>query len=240
MTYIKKTGFLILLLISFCTTQAQRLNTGLTYDFYGIHPTRFPSDILFSESSYKAFYIKKFQVPHDMQANFALNLLVDYSRFFINARFGINSTNLGSIYKYSYPIGGNGFKDYYSKIQYQQTDISCSFGYFINYQKFMRPYVETGVGRSAPYFYLEEVSDVKSFTSTYPGRIEMKDYLDLGKSYTYVLIGFGYRGDLFALSARYRIRVGNYDVFYSNLSLGMSVFTKFSKLRKHYIYQPEE
>jgi hypothetical protein len=241
MTSLKKAGLLLLLLFVFYAASAQRLNTGLSIDFYGINLTKFPSEIIFSETNYKAYYIKKLQAPSGFQLqNYGLNLIADYSRFFVNTRFNLSSPVNGIIYKFSYPIGGNEFVDYYSKIYFQQTELSASFGYFIKAQRFFRPYLEAGIGRTFPYFYREDFSDNKTFKTLWTGRHEIREFIGLYKPYTYMTLGFGYRGDMFSFYSRYNIRLGNQKVFYSNLAFGMAIYTKFSKLRKHYIYQPEE
>jgi len=240
MNCLKKVLFLSILLFSSVFAGAQRLNTGINFDFYGFNLTHFPTDVVFSETTYKAYYVKQIQIPAAFQYNFGVNLVADYSRFFVNTRFNINSTVKGVIYKMSYPIGGNEFKDYYSKIGFQQTELSATFGYFIKVQNFFRPYIEAGVGKTFPYFYVEDFSDDKKFKTQWTGRQELRKSIGLDQSYNFLIVGLGYRGDMFSFYTRYNIRVGNYDVFYSNLSVGLAVYTKFSKLRKHYIYQPEE
>jgi hypothetical protein len=241
MTNVKKAGTLIFLLISFYTAPAQRLNTGVSMDFYGINLTKFPSDVFFSETTYKAYYIKKLQAPSGFQiSNYGFNLIADYSRFFINARINLSlSPSKGIIYKFSYPIGGNKFMDWYTGINFMQTQISASFGYFINAQKFFKPYLEAGIGRTLPYYYREDMSYEKSFDHSWE-RFEMKELMGLYKAYNYLILGYGYRGDMLSFYTRYNIRLGNQSVFYSNLSFGIAIYTKFSKLRKHYIYQPED
>jgi hypothetical protein len=220
--------------------QAQRLNTGLTYEIYGIHLTKFPNDIIFSETNYMAYYIKQIQSPGALNMNISANIVVDYSRFFMSLKFGLFSAPNGIKFKYTYPIGGDQFTTYYSKISYQATDISGSVGYFLNAQKFMKPYFEMGIGRISPYFYSEDMSTDPKFLSQWTGRHEITNVLQLDKSYTYIVTGLGFRGDIMAVSARYRIRMGDHVSYYSTLSFGLSIYTKFSKLRKHYIYQPEE
>ena len=220
--------------------QAQRLNTGITYDIFGYHPTKFPTDIIFSETNYKAYYIKQYQAPHALTVNISANLVVDYSRFFLSAKFGIASTPNGIVYKYSYPVSGDAFTDYYSEISYQMTDISGSIGYYVNRQRFIKTYLEAGLGRSSAYFYSENMSTDPKFGSQWTDRHEITDYLQLDKSFTYILTGIGFRMDIMAISARYKMRVGDFNTYYSSLSFGLTLYTKFSKLRKHYIYQPEE
>ncbi|TAL73829.1 MAG: hypothetical protein EPN88_04180 [Bacteroidetes bacterium] len=240
MIHLKKALTLSFFLISFYVINAQRLNTGVNFDFYGINITRFPSAIVFSETSYKAYYLKLLQAPAGLQYNYGFTIIADYSRFFINSRFSLYSPFTGIIYKLSYPIAGNKFLDYYSRIQFQQAEISGSFGYFLNTRSFLKPYLETGLGRTFPYFYVEDLSDDKKFKTLWSGRQELRKYLNLDKPYTYFILGFGYRGDMFSFYSRYKVRLGHNDVYFSNLSFGMAVYTKFSKLRKHYIFQPEE
>jgi hypothetical protein len=240
MTSLKKPGIIIILLLYCYIASAQRLNTGVNFDFYEINLTKFPSDIIFSETSYKAYYIKKLQAPTGGIYNIGFNILVDYSRFFISTRINLSTTITGTIYKLSYPISGNKFQDYYSKIGYQQTETSASFGYFLKVQKFFKPYVEFGIGRALPYFYREDFSTDKKFKTLWAGRQEIKEYVSLYKPYTYLIVGFGYRGDMFSFYSRYNIRMGNQNVYYSNMTFGMAVYLKFSKLRKHYIFQPED
>ena len=233
--------FIIVILL--CTiinvTQAQRLNTGISFDFYGIHLTKFPSDVFFSSKNYQAYYIKQIQAPSKLNFDLGLSLIVYYSRFFVNTKLNIASTaSYGIIYKYSYPIAGNQYSDYYSRIEYQQAELSGSFGYFLSSRRYFRPYVEAGIGRTFPYFFSEDVSTTKSFDRLWSDRYEMRDYLELDKQYTYLMLGLGYRGDMLSVYARYNIRLGSQTVFYSNLCFGIAVYTKFSKLRKHYIYQP--
>lgn len=240
MINLKKGMALIFLLTGFYVAQSQRLNTGINFDFYGVNLTRFPSSVVFSETSYKAYYVKQLQAPSAIQYNIGANMIVDYNRFFVNTRFSIASTIKGTIYKLSYPIAGNDFLDYYSRIGYQQTELSATFGYFIKVQNFFRPYLEAGIGKTFPYFYREDFSDDKSFKTLWTGRQEIREYMGLFKSYNYLVLGFGYRGDMFSFYSRYNIRLGNNNVFYSNLAFGLAVYTKFSKLRKHYIFQPEE
>ena len=176
-----------------------------------------------------------------MEDNFTLSLVVDYNRFFVDGSFGMNAYLINGIkYKYQYPVGSDAFKTYYTRITCGQTDISGSFGYILASRRFMRPYVEAGFGRCSYPNYIEDMSDEKSFKSYWSNRTEMRNYAEIDRPFNYLLLGYGYRGDLFAVSARYKIRLGHHEVFYSNLSLGMTVYTKFSKLRKHYIYQPEE
>jgi hypothetical protein len=91
-----------------------------------------------------------------------------------------------------------------------------------------------------PYFYSEDFSDDKSFKTLWTGRAELQKQLGLDKAYNFLILGYGYRGDFFSFYTKYNIRVGKSEIFYSNLTFGMAVYTKFSKLRKHYIYQPEE
>jgi hypothetical protein len=240
MISIKKAILVLFLLLVFHLVRAQRLNTGFNMDFYGIKVTQFPSDIVYSETSYKAYYVKKLQAPAGMQMNYGANLIVDYNRFFVTARFNLTSPIKGDIYKLSYPIGGNQFRDYYSRIQYQRSEISACFAYYVKIQQFFRPFLEAGFGRSLPYFYQEDFSDDKSFKTLWTGRQEIRKLMALDKSYNYLILGYGYRGDLFSFYSRYNIRLGNQTVFFSNLSFGMAVYTKFSKLRKHYIFQPED
>ena len=73
-----------------------------------------------------------------------------------------------------------------------------------------------------------------------PNYNEIKEFMGLYKPYNFIVLGLGYRGDMFSVYARYNIRMGNYDVYFSSLSFGMAIYTKFSKLRKHYIFEPEE
>jgi hypothetical protein len=237
---LKKTGCLLFFIISISVAHAQRLNTGINMDIYGIHLTRFPSDVVFSETTYKGYYVKKIQAPRGFQQNYGINILIDYSRFFVNARFNLTAPLKGVIYKLSYPIGGNAYMDYYSKIYYQQTEFSASFGYFIKTQSFRRPYLEAGFGRAFPYFYTEDFSDDKSFDTYWAGQHEIREYMGLYKPHNFLILGYGYRGDNVSAYLRYNIRLGNQNVYYSTLSLGFAFYTKFSKLRKHYIYQPEE
>jgi hypothetical protein len=233
---------LTLIMLLFCSyiIQAQRLNTGLSFDIYGFHPTRFPTDIIFSETNYKAYYIKQYQAPRALTMNISANLVVDYSRFFLSLKYGIASTPNGIVYKYSYPVSGDKFTDYYSEISYQMTDLSGSIGYYVNRQRLLKTYLEAGLGRSSAYFYSENMSTDPDFGSQWTDRHEITDYLQLDKSFTYILTGIGFRMDIMAISARYKIRVGDFNTYYSSLSFGLTVYTKFSKLRKHYIYQPEE
>jgi hypothetical protein len=236
----KKAIIALFLLLIFHLAQAQRLNTGFNMDFYGINVTQFPSGIVYSETSYKAYYAKQLQAPAGMQMNYGANLIVDYNRFFVTTRFDLSAPLSGIIYKFSYPIGGNNFTNYYSRIQYQRSEISACFAYYIKIQQFFRPFVEAGIGRSIPYFYQEDFSDDKSFKTLWTGRQEIRKLMELDKSYNYLILGYGYRGDVFSFYSRYNIRLGNQTVFFSNLSFGMAVYTKFSKIRKHYIYQPED
>jgi len=240
MESIRKTSVLIILLLITVAVGAQRLNTGVNFDFYSVNFTRFPTDVVFSETSYKAYYVKQLQAPSGMQYNIGLNLIADYSRFFVNTRATLNSTIKGTIYKMSYPIAGNTFTDYYSKISYQQSELAATFGYFIKAQKFLRPYVELGIGKTFPYIYREDFSDDKKFKTQWTGRQEIRNYLDLYESYNFMILGYGYRGDMFSFYTRYNIRLGKQEVYYSSMAFGLAVYTKFSKLRKHYIYQPEE
>lgn len=171
----------------------------------------------------------------------SFNAVADYNRFFVKVSFGLNSNLIyGMRYNYKYPIGENSFKTYYSRIAFSQTDISGSFGLVVSSRGFMRPYIEAGLGRCMNPTYREDMATEKSFESFWSDRTELRNYTELDKPFNYLLIGYGYRGDLFTISARYKIRLGHHDVYYSNLSLGMSIYTKFSKLRKHYIYQPED
>lgn len=236
-----RVNVVIVLLLCNNFSQAQRLNTGFSIDFYSMHITKFPSDVFFAATSYRAYYIKKIQTPAKFNMNIGLNLIVDYSRFFVNTKLNVASTaTSGVIYEYSYPIGGNGFSDYYSRIEYQQFEVSGTVGYFMNSRSYLRPYVEVGVGRTFPYFYREDMSFLKSFDKLWSDRYEMRDYLDLDKQYNFLILGFGYRGDMFSAYTRYNVRLGSQTVFYSNLTIGLAVYTKFSKLRKHYIYQPAD
>ncbi|MCX6333863.1 MAG: hypothetical protein NT092_06100 [Bacteroidia bacterium] len=175
-----------------------------------------------------------------MTENISANLVVDYSRFFLSLKFGIAALPNGIVYKYSYPVGGGEFTDYYSEISYQMTDLSGSIGYYVNRQRLVKIYLEAGLGRSSAYFYSESMSTDPKFSSQWTDRHEITDYLQLDKSFTYILTGIGFRMDIMAISARYKIRIGDFNTYYSSLSFGLTVYTKFSKLRKHYIYQPEE
>jgi hypothetical protein len=240
MKNIKRATIGLFLLFSFQLAHSQRINTGFSMDLYGINITRFSSDVIFSETSYKGYYVKRLQAPGSMQTNYGGNILIDYSRFFVVTRFDINSPIKGVIYKLSYPISGNKFEDFYSRIQYQRSEISASFAYYIKVQKFFRPFLEAGLGRSMLYFYREDFSDDKSFKTLWTGRQEIRDLMRLDKPYNYLIIGYGFRGDMFSFYSRYNIRLENKDVFFSNLSFGIAVYTKFSKIRKHYIYQPED
>jgi hypothetical protein len=241
MKFIRRLFNLFLFFLIIHSADAQRLNTGFTFELYGIHPTKFPSDVFFSNTSYKAYYIEEWQSPKKFSYNFGISLIADYSRFFVNTKLFIaNTSSSGVIYKYRYPIGENDFKDYYSRIEYQQAELIGSLGYFLNTQKYFKPYVELGIGRTFPYFYSEDVSTDESFDSYWSDQYELRDYIELDKQYTFVTIGLGYKGDIMAFYGRYNIRVGNFDVYYSNFYFGLSVYTKFSKLRKHYIYQPGE
>jgi len=240
MNCFKRAGFLFILFLLTTVAGAQRINTGFNMDLYGFHITRFPGDIVFSDYSYKGYYLKRLQAPGSFQQNYGLNLIVDYSRFFINGRANLTAPIKGVIYKLSYPVGGNSFADYYSRIQYQRTELAASFGYILKGETFVRPYIEIGFGRSMPYFYREDFSDDKSFKTLWTGRAELQKQLGLDKAYNFLILGYGYRGDFFSFYTKYNIRVGKSEIFYSNLAFGMSVYTKFSKLRKHYIYQPEE
>lgn len=240
--FLRRTCFILLLFALSASLGAQRLDFGFNFDMVGFFPTRFPNKVFFSETSYKAYYIHKLQCPWGYQTNFSLSLAADYNRFFVDGTFGMNTYLLDGLkYKYQYPIGDDAFNTYYSRIiRLGQTEISGSFGYILSSRRYMRPYIEAGFGRCSYPNYIEDMSDEKSFKSYWSNRTEMRNYAELDKPFNYLLIGYGYRGDLFSVSARYKIRVGHHEVFYSNLSLGMSVYTRFSKLRKHYIYQPEE
>jgi hypothetical protein len=240
MNSIKRTGLLFIFFSVSLIAGAQRINTGFNLDLYAFHFTRFPGDIVFSDYSYKGYYLKRLQAPGSLQNNYGANIIVDYSRFFINGRMNITAPIKGVIYKLSYPVGGSSFSDYYSRIQYQRFEFSATFGYFLKTSTFMRPFIEAGFGRSSPYYYREDFSDDKKFNSLWYGRAELQKQLALDKSYNFLVLGYGYRGDFFSIYAKYNIRVGKQDIFYSNLSLGFAGYTKFSKLRKHYIYQPEE
>lgn len=241
MTKLYRQFMSVLLFLIICPfLQGQRLNTGLTYEFFGIHAVHFPSDIIFSETNYSAYYVDQFQTPADLNMNIAGNIVVDYSRLFMSLRGGIFTVPNGVKFRYEYPVGGDEFTTYYSKMQYFCGDISLSIGYFMNAQRFMKPYLEAGVGRVAPYMYNEDMSDDPKFLSQWTGREEIKNTIQLDKSYTYLLAGVGLRGDLLAFSARYRMRIGDFPVYFSTLSFGITIYTKFSNLRKHYIYQPED
>jgi hypothetical protein len=233
---------LIILVIAFPSIlEAQRLNFGFTYNFIGLYPTHFSRSLFFSETSYKAYYIKKMQCPWGMQSNMALNVAIDYNRFIINGSLGLNSYLVsGTKYSYTYPLGENVDRTYYSRIQHSQTDFSGSIGYILSSRHFMRPFVEIGFGRWQKPTYREDIATEKSFKSYWSNRTELKDYAGLDKAANYLLLGYGYRGDMFAIAGRYKIRLGRHEVFYSDLGIGMTVLTRFSKLRKHYIYQPEE
>jgi hypothetical protein len=241
MPSIQKTGLLFLLLTWAVHAPAQRLNTGLSLDFYGINFTKFPSDVVFSETNYRAYYVDPTQAPKDAQlANYGLNIAVEYNRYFAKIRGNFSNLMNGIVYKYSYPISGDRMQDYYTRILFQRTELSGSFGYLLNTQKFLKPYIELGYGRVFPYLYAEDFSTDKDFKSLWRGRHEVKELMQLDKSYNFLMLSFGYRMDMLSVYARYSARLGNYDVFYSNLSFGIAFYTKFSKLRKHYIYQPED
>lgn len=228
----------VLFLLLTVYAPAQRLDVGLTYSFLGFYPTRFPTDIFFAGSSYRAYYIHKMQVPWGMQMHFSADLVAEYSRYFIMGRFGMNETPIeGLKYKYTYPVGNDGFQEYYSRIETGQTDISGSVGYILKSRRHFRPYLEIGVGRSSHPIYREDVSNTKSFSSQWTDQYELRDLTELDKPFNYLIVGFGYFN---FLSARYNIRLGHHDVFYSYFDIGIQFFTKFSQLRKHYIYQPEE
>jgi hypothetical protein len=236
----RRIGIVLLISLSTISLFSQRLNTGFSYDFYGLYFTRFPNNYIFSETNFKAYNIKQFQVPSQMQQNYGVNIIIDYSRFFINTRLSISSPVNGLIYKFSYPIGGNKETVYYSKVQFQGADLSASFGYFLKVEKLMKPYLEAGIGRSMPYFYREDLSTDRDFLTQWLGRQEIKKYMGLYKPFNFLMIGIGYRGNMTSIYTRYNIRIGHREVFYSNLSFGIAFYTRFSNLRKHYIYQPEE
>jgi len=237
----RKLYFAVLLGIAALNAEAQRLNTGVSIDFYSFNPTRFPSDLIFSETNYKAYFIETMQSPRDLQlGNYSLNLNAEYGRYFINTRFGLNSTLNGLIYKMSYPIGGKQFTDYYSRIQFQKTELALSFGYILNPQKYLKPYFEAGFGKSMPYFYREDFSTDKTFSKLWSGQEEIKELLSLHESYNFLMLSAGYRADFFSCYVRYTTRLGDYPVHFSSLTFGIAAYTRFSKLRKHYIYQPDE
>lgn len=239
--FFKRISILILVIAFPALLEGQRLNFGFTYNFIGLYPTHFSKSLFFSETSYKAYYINKMQCPWGMQSNMSLNIVIDYNRFLINGAVGLNSYAVsGTKYHYEYPLGENVDRTYYSRIQHSQTDFSGSVGYILSSRHFMRPFVEVGFGRWQKPKYIEDIATDKSFKSYWSNRTELKTYTGLDNAANYLLIGYGWRGDLFTLGGRYKIRLGKHEVFYSDLEIGMSVLTRFSKLRKHYIYQPEE
>jgi hypothetical protein len=239
--FFKRLCLSILIIVFPAVLEAQRLNIGLNYDFVGFNPTHFPGRVFFSETSYKAYYIKKLQCPWGAQNNISASLVIDYNRFLISATFGMNAYLIyGTRYSYEWPMAYNDSRTYYSRIQHTQSDLSGSIGYLLSSRHFLRPFVELGFGRWFKPTYIEDMATEKSFKSYWSNRTELRNYAELDKASNYLLIGYGYRGDLFSINARYKIRLGRHEVYYSNLSLGMSVLTRFSKLRKHYIYQPEE
>ena len=241
MVLFRRAFFLVLILTGCNLVSAQRLNTGFSMEIYGFHPTKFPEDLFFSNTSYKAYYIEKWQTPKAFTFVVGINLVADYSRFFVSTKLNlVQAGTNGIIYKYSYPIAENQFKDYYSRIGYAQTELLGSFGYFLNTQKYFKPYIELGLGQNFPLLYTEEVSTDPDFDTYTSNQYELRDYMELDKQYTFLMVGFGYRGDILAVTSRYNIRLGNQDVYYSTFFLGIAAYTKFSKLRKHYIYQPSE
>lgn len=220
---------------------AQRLSTGMSLDFYGFNPTRFPSDIIFSETSYMAYRIKQFQSPSGWQlSNYGWNLWLEYHRYYLNVRGNLSSPTKEIMYSYTYPVGGDIDLTYYSRIMYQQFQFSAAAGYFLNTQRLFKPYIEAGLGRSLPYFYREDYSTIKDFSYAWFGREEIKEQTGLSHPSNFLVLSTGVKANSLAFYLRYLIRLGNHDMFYSNLSIGFSASTKFANVRKHYIYQPEE
>jgi hypothetical protein len=233
----------VLLLLSICSFvgKPQQINTGISMDFLNYYYTKFSSDVFFSPNSYKAYNIRNTQTKMNMGVNMGVHLILDYSRFFINTKFAILGNTSGVVYKYSYPISGNKFRDYYSKIEYQQLEVHGSLGYFLSSKKLYRPYIEAGFGRAFPYLYTETVYDSKSYDHYYSGmKDEMKELMGLNKQYNFILTGLGYRGSYVSVYLRYIFRLGYHDVYFSYFTFGVAAYTKFSRLRKHYIFQPPE
>ncbi|MBI5540807.1 MAG: hypothetical protein HY951_12155 [Bacteroidia bacterium] len=243
---IKKIIFslLIFVILFQLSANSQRLNFGFGFNFLGFYTTHFKENIVFADHSYKAYYVNKtqFSTAGAYQFNFLTNL--DYGRSTFTLELGYFVMNDGLVTKLSYPVAGNNFENYYSKISYGGYCITPIVSNVFSSRRMFKLYAEAGL----PFMILNKalMSETVSYESRKGGSLtylkdknEMINEFGMTHDYFNILVGIGFKSSMFSISLRYINKINKINDPANNLgyfTLNMSVYTKFSKIKKHYLY----
>lgn len=242
----RKIIFSLLIFVILCqlSANAQRLNFGFGINFLGLYTSHFKENVVFADHSYKAYYVKKtqFSGAGAYQFNFLTNL--DYGRSTFTLELGYFTMNDGIVTKLSYPVAGNSFENYYSKISYGGYCITPIVSNVFSSRRMFKLYAEAGL----PYMMLSKglMSETVSYDSRKGGSLtylknknEIINELGLTHDYFNILVGIGFKSSIFSISLRYINKINKIADPSNNIgyfTLNMSIYTKFSKLKKHYLY----
>lgn len=239
---LNKKLILIFFLFSSLFVNGQRLNFGFGMNFMNLYSTHFKDDVVFAKHSYKAYYVKQnqFSFSGSYQMSFIAN--IDYGRYIFTTEFGYFFQNDGIRTKLSYPMAYDGFFNYYSKISYNGYSINPIVSYVLTNRRTLKLFAEIGL----PYMILnkgllkEKIAYGPKSTDSYlPNQNEMISEFGLNHDYFNVMLGIGYRLASGSFSLRYINKINSKHDTGSNIgyfTVNLSVFTNFSKLKKHYIY----
>ncbi len=233
---------LIFLFFSSIIANAQRLNFGFGMNFMNLYSTHFKENVVFARHSYKAYYVKQNQFSFSASYQFSFIANVDYGRYIFTTEFGYFFQNDGLRTKLSYPIGYNEFNDYYSKISFTGYSINPIVSYVITNRHTLKLFAEIGLPYAIQNRALlnEKIAYGPKSADTYmANQNEMISEFGLDHDYFNLMFGIGYRLATGSFGLRYVNKLNSKSDTESNLgyfTINISVFTNFSKLKKHYIY----
>lgn len=165
------TLFLALLIT---VVNAQRLSFGFNYDFMALHYTSFSEDVIFSNRTYRAFYVEKHNTNLSMTMAASYLTVVDYGRFSLFLDMGIFNETDGAKIKLKYPVANEEFNTYYSRVKNGGYRINSILYYSFNTPTSFKPAIGAGMSNMFPIEVSEDVSTVKDFAKAWYDVYEIK------------------------------------------------------------------
>jgi len=230
--------FVCLLFLSF-PVLSQRISFGVNFDGVALNYIRFSEDIVFSNRTYRAYYINKSNINFSpaMATSFGGN--IDYSRFSLFFDMGIFTDPNGPVIQLNYPVAGDDYNIYYSRVKNGGYRINNVLYYKLSSPKAYKPCLGFGISRIWPIQNIEDFSTYKDFSKAWYDEYELKPNYKMDKTYNNYVLAFGYKGSDMAFIIKYNFRwnknVQN-DNYYSYLMFALYTYANFSNLRKNTLY----
>lgn len=199
----------------------------------------FDNDVLFSNRTYRAYYVKKNQFANDVSMNIGLLSFVDIGRWKFSISGSSNNQTLGAKFTFQYPVADEQFEEYYSRIQFSEFVISPTVIYILTPDRSLPLFVEAGWCKAFPLSLKEDFSSHKDFSKLWKDVHELRDDINMDTPYNKYLFGIGGGNSMMSVSLRYYIKF-NYDVLNENIfsyfTINFSFYSNFSKLRKNELF----